>query len=162
MPWFIWMSFLTVPVLVGVACTLALNRAHDSKAIDIVFLAAGVWLFVAFSAKKRLQEWRPRYWVGRWLKLCVLAPLLVLFALSVSHDPGIQQLADARQRACEGPDPYGRAAAAPSRRALTWAETRELLARLQPLAIDYVLKLFTALPLAWWFFAFGIGLWKGR
>ena len=43
MPWFIWMCFLTVPVMVGVACTLASNHANDPKGINTVAIAAGIW-----------------------------------------------------------------------------------------------------------------------
>ncbi|MFO0847108.1 MAG: hypothetical protein U0871_00925 [Gemmataceae bacterium] len=162
MPWFVWMCFLTVPVLVGVAYTLAADTAADPNQMNAVVVTAGVWLFVAYHLKNHLREGHPAGWVRRWVGLAVALPLGTLFALSLRHDPGVRQLVEARLRAAHAPDAGGRAAAAPARRALTWAETRDLLARLQPLALDFAFKLFTALPPAWWFVAFGVGLWKGR
>ena len=162
MPWFVWMCFLTVPVLVGVACTLASHNANDPKGINTVVIAAGVWLFVAYHLKNYLRERAPNHWARWWFSLTVVVPLLTLFVLSLGHDPGVRTLVDSRAQASEKPDPNGLAASAPARRALTWAETKQLLARVHPLAVDFSLKLFTSLPLAWWFLAFGVGLWRGK
>ena len=59
MPWFIWMCFLTVPVSVGVAYTLAVNTADDPKRIQDVAIAGGVWLFVAYHLKNHLRDRTP-------------------------------------------------------------------------------------------------------
>lgn len=162
MPWFVWTAFLTVPVLIGVAWTLAANTANDPKAVGSVAVAGGVWLFVAYHLKNHLRDGTPSRWVRWWFALAVVAPLLTLFVASLRHDAGVRTLVETRLRASEKPDPGGLAAVAPARRALTWAETKELLARLQPLAGDFAFKLFTAMPPAWWFVAFGVGLWRGR
>jgi len=162
MPWFIWMGFLTVPVLVGVACTLASNNANDPKGINTVAIAAGVWLFVAYHLKNHLRDRSPKRWVRWWFTLTVVVPLVALFVLSLGHDPTIRKLVDSRLQASGKPDPQGLAASAPAKRALTWAETKQLLARMHPLAIDFSAKLFTSMPLAWWFIAFGVGLWRGE
>lgn len=162
MPWFVWMAFLTVPALAGVAWTLAANTASDPKAITDVAAAGGVWLFVAYHLKNHLRDRAPTRWVRAWFALAVVGPLLTLFVASLRHDAGVRALVEARMRASEGPDPDGVAAAAPARRALTWAETKELLARLQPPAGDFAFKMFTAVPPAWWFVAFGVGLWRGK
>jgi hypothetical protein len=156
------MCFLTVPVLVGVACAIAGNTAHDPNGIQTVAVAGGVWLFVAYHLKNHLRDRLPTRWVRWWFARGVVVPLLALFALSLRHDPGVRHLVGARMRASERPDADGRAAAAPARRALTWAETRELVARLHPPAADFGFKLFTALPPAWCFVAFGVALWRGR
>jgi len=162
MPWFLWMCFLTVPPMVGVACTLASNNADDPKGIGTVAIAAGVWLFVAYHLKNRLRDRSAKRWARWWFMLTVALPLVTLFVLCLRHDPAVRHLVDSRLQAGEKPDPKGLAASAPAKRALTWAETKQLLARVQPLAVDYCEKLFTSMPLAWWFIAFGVGLWKGQ
>lgn len=162
MPWFIWMSFLTVPVMVGVGCTLASDTAHDPKGINTVALAGGVWLFVAYHLKNHLKERTPKRWVRWWFSLTVIIPLVTLFLISLKHDQTVRKIVDGRMEASAKPDPNGLAAAAPARRAFTWVETKKLLARMRPLAIDFSAKLFTSMPLAWWFIAFGVGLWRGE
>lgn len=162
MPWFIWMCFLTVPAMVGVACTLASNNANDPKGINTVVLAAGVWLFVAYHLKNQLKDRTPTRWVRWWFSLAVVVPLVTLFVISLGHDPAVKSLVQSRLRASEKADPKGLAASAPARRAFTWAETKQLLARMHPLALDFGAKLFTSMPPAWWFIAFGVGLWRGK
>jgi uncharacterized membrane protein YeaQ/YmgE (transglycosylase-associated protein family) len=162
MPWFIWMSFLTVPVMVGVACTLASNNANDPNGIITVAIAGIVWFFVAYQMKNYLRDQTPKQWVSWWLTLTVVAPLVTLFVVSLNNDPAVMSLVNARLKASEKADPNGLAASAPARRALSWSETKKLLARVHPLAIDFGAKLFTSMPAAWWFIAFGVGLWKGE
>jgi hypothetical protein len=163
MPWFIWMMFLTVPVMVGVGCTLVANNANDPKGISTVGMAGGIWLFIAYHLKNHLRDGTPKRWVRWWVTLTVILPLLALFVLSLQHDPSVRKIVDARLAMSSKPDPKGLAtAAAPATRALTWPETRQLLARVHPLALDFVAKLFTSMPVAWWFIAFGVGVWKGE
>jgi hypothetical protein len=162
MPWFIWMCFLTVPVMVGVACTLASNKANDPKGINTVVMTAGVWLFVAYHLKNHLRDRTPKRWVRWWFTLTVVVPLAMLFVLSLGHDPAVKSLVNSRLQASAKSDPNGLAAAAPARRAFTWAETKQLVACMRPLAIDYAAKLFTSMPPVWWFIAFGVGLWRGK
>ena len=160
MPWFVWMGFLTLPVVVGVACTFAANTADDPNGIWTVAVAGGVWLFVAYHLKKHLRERTPTRWVRWWLALAVVGPLVTLFVLSLRHDPGVRRLVRSRLEASEKPDPHGIPAAAPARRVLTWTKTKELVARLQTLAGDFVVKLFTSLPPALWFAALvAVSLW---
>jgi hypothetical protein len=162
MPWFVWMCFLTAPVLVGVACTLASDAPNDPKGAETVFLAGGVWLFVAYHLRHHLEERTPARWVRWWVSLCVVVPLVSLFVASLRHDAGVMRLVEARQREGEKPAADGAAAAAPVRRAFTWAESKQLVARVRPLAADFAMKLFTSMPPAWWFVAFGVGLWRGK
>jgi hypothetical protein len=162
MPWYVWMGFLTVPVMVGVGCTLASNNANDPKGINTVAVAGGVWLFVAYHLKNHLRDRTPKRWVRWWVSLAVVLPLATLFVLSLTHDRAVRKIVDARLEAGATPDPKGLAAAAPARRALTWSETKQLLARVHPLAIAFGAKLFTSMPVAWWFIAFGVGVWKGE
>jgi hypothetical protein len=162
MPWFIWMCFLTVPVMVGVGCTLASDKPYDPKGFPTVVLVGGVWLFLAYHLKNWLRSHRRDCWAGRWFMLAVVLPIVTLFMVSLNHSPEIKKLVQARIAASEKSDRQTIAAAAPTRRALTWAETRQLLAHMQPLALVFAIKLFTAMPAAWWFLAFGIGLWKGK
>lgn len=162
MPWFIWMCFLTVPVMVGVGVTLASNTAHDPKSINSVAIAAGIWLFVAYHLKNHLRDGSPKRWIRWWLMLAVFLPLLVLFVTFASHDHVVKGIVGSRIEAAEKQDPNGLPASAPSKRALTWAESKKLLARLQPLAVDFGAKLFASMPPAYWFIAFGVGLWRGQ
>lgn len=162
MPWYVWMQFLTVPVMVGVGCTLTSNNANDPRGINTVGLAGAIWLFVAYHLKNHLRDGTPKRWVRWWVTLTVVLPLVTLFVLSLRHDAATCKIVDARLAASDKADPKGLAAAAPARRALTWAETKQLFARVYPLGVDFGAKLLTSMPVAWWFIAFGVGIWKGE
>ncbi|MFO0936214.1 MAG: hypothetical protein U0798_06840 [Gemmataceae bacterium] len=162
MPWFIWMCFLTVPVLVGVACTLASDKPDDPKGINTVFLTAGIWLFVAYHLKNYLRDATPKKWVRWWVVLTIVLPLVAFFILSLRKDAGIQRILQSRAEVAERIDRTGLAASAPSKRMLSWAETKEVVSRVQPHAVHFAIKLLTSIPPAWWFIAFGVGLWRGK
>lgn len=162
MPWFIWMAFLTVPAMVGVATTIAANTAHESRSIAVVVLAAGVWLFVAVQLKRRLQEGRPKDWIRRWVVFTVIAPLGMCFVLSLRHDATVLKIMESRVVASKSAEGSYSAAAAPTRRVPSWRESRQLVARMRPLACDFLGQLLSSIPLAWWFIAFGISLQKGK
>lgn len=162
MPWFIWMCFLIVPPMVGVAVTLASDKPDDPKGINTVAFVCLLWLFVAYHLKNYLKRNWPNQWVRWWVTLSVVLPIVFLFFVSLKKDPlvasHLQQIANASKQV----EQKGLAPAAPAARALTWAETRKLLARMLPYSRDYSVKLLTSVPPAWWFIAFGVGLWRGK
>lgn len=161
MPWFVWFSFFTAPVLVGVAFTLT-SSANDPGNLGTVLLAGGLWALLAYQLKRFLKNARPQTWARRWVVLAVVCPLLTLFTLSLGKDAEIRQVFKRRAEASQQPEPDGLAPSAPSRRMLTWHETRVLAALVQPHAVRFSVQLLTSLPPAWWVIAFGIAIWKGR
>lgn len=162
MPWYVWACFLAAPVPVGVAWTLAAQTAADPREVETVLVVAGVWLFAAYLLRRHLVERTPARWVRWWVFLAVVVPFGSLFTASNRHDPEVSRVVAARQREGEKPAADGTVAAAPARRALTWAETRQVVARVRPLGADFAMKLFTSMPPAWWLAALVVGLWRGK
>ena len=162
MPWFIWFSFLTVPALVGVAFTLSMSPNSDFQGIGTVIFVGVNWLVAAYQLKNYLKTVKPQRWPQTWMILLVILPLVVLFAKSLSHDPGVVGVFQRHSKAAERHGPGLLAPTAPSRHALSWTEVGELLACMRPRAARFSLQLLTSLPPTWWLIAFSIAVWKGQ
>ena len=162
MPWVIWFCFLTVPALVGVAFTLALWPNGEVQGLGVVICVGTVWLVAAYHLKNHWKSVTPMRWIRNWVATLVILPLVLLFTISLARDPGVAGVFQRHSKANARLGPGKLAPTAPSRHALSWSESGELVACVSPCAGRFSLKVLTSLPPAWWLLAFGIAVWRGK
>ena len=161
MPWYVLFSFLTFPAVVGVAVTVSLPLSKEYQGIGTVVAAGLVWVLAAIQLKKSLGESRPKHWAKWWMLLAIVLPLVALWMASLTNDPAIGDFSHHHHRAVDSR--HGELpAAAPSRHALSWSETKQLLALLQPRVVRFGIQLVSSLPALWWLLAFGIAVWRAK
>ena len=162
MPWFIRFCFLTAPVLVGVAVTLALPTMVSIPGLGLVLVIGLVWLAAAFQIKNSLKATQTRHWAILWFAILVVAPIAGSFLAVAIRDPGVAGVFQRRALHDERVGPGNFAPSAPARHILSWSEVGELFARVRPLMTRFAIQLLTSLPPVWWFLAFGIAFWRKK
>jgi hypothetical protein len=158
MPWFVTFCYLTMPFVIGVACTLAVP-AHDPRYEPARGLfAALVWYIVAYKVHRYLRLEKPHNWTRWWTCLLVLLPIILcyLVAYQRSHvrDPGSFHSEASSQT------PLPPAALTPF--FPTWRDTIGFAARMQPHPLQFLFQLFVSLPPTWWFIALVLAVVLGR
>lgn len=159
MHWLVIFMCLTMPLVMGVAFTLAAPDVNPPYGLGTVVIVAACWLVIAFQVGRFILPWKPHSWVCWWLLLVVLLPLLVALLFHVWKDPEVRNT-----WANRAPLPVAEhlAPAAPARHLPSWTETGVFLARMHRPAMRYLVQLGTCLPPLWWIAALVLALWKGK
>lgn len=159
MPWFVIFCYLTMPFVIGVACTLAAPAQDPRHEPARGLFVAMIWYLVAYKVHRFLRLEKPQSWARWWLSLLVLLPLLLSYfvAFQRSHvrdHPG----SPASQTSPATPLPPG--ALTPF--FPTWRDSVGFVAQMQPHPVQFLLQLFVSLPTTWWFLALVLAVTLGR
>ena len=162
MPWFVLFCFLTAPIPIGVAFTVAIPAFNHRSYSPLVFAAAVVW--VVFARIVQLIVRRPvgRVWIVKWFALAVVLPLVGLFVVQLAHAPEVTGTVTRHLDANEKSRTDYDAVTAPGTYTPTTDQSWELLAQVQPQLVRYLLQLLKSLPPVWWLVAFALSAWKGK
>lgn len=162
MPWYVLFSFLTFPAVVGVAVTMSLPLSKEFPGIGTVVASGLLWVLAAIQLKKSLIKATPEKWAKWWMLLAIVLPLVTLWIASLAQDPAISDFFRHHHKAVDSRQGSELPASAPSRHALSWSETKQLLALLQPRVVRFGIQLASSLPPLWWLLAFGIAIWRSK
>lgn len=162
MPWYVLFSFLTFPAVVGVAVTVSLPLSKEFQGIGTVVASGLLWVLAAIQLKKSLIGATPEKWAKWWMLLAIVLPLVTLWIASLAQDPAISDFFHHHHKAVDSRQGSELPAAAPSRQALSWSESKQLVALVLPRAMRFAIQLASSLPPLWWLLAFGIAIWRSK